>query len=120
MEPSVPDAESASMREMRDFLLRAFLRRYGHGDLRSSAYPGRGAALEVAETREAGRILRFVCDVWGIALGELASRARVEQTVVSRFVMDSSALSWEHTKALTNAVHDLVRERSLQPVDPSR
>ncbi len=121
MGPTNPGFDSASAAEFRDMLLRTILRRYACGDLRSSAYPARGSAADAAdaaERRDGGRLLKTACDVWGIPFGELASRSRVGQTVISSFVMGSAPLSWEDTKALSNAVHDSVREKSGQPVRP--
>jgi hypothetical protein len=106
------DFGSAHLRDLRVYLLRKVLERYGHGDLRTSPAPGREYALKAVAEESGGKLLSYACDVWSVPLGELARRAGVEQTVISSYVMGTRPMDWPQTKALSNALHDMVAERA--------
>lgn len=118
--PAPLSFDSAHLRDLRVYLLRKVLERYGSGHLRTSAVPGRSHALCASSSESGGDLLRTVCDVWSISFGELAQKAAVGQVVVSHYVMGTVPMSWEQTKAVSNALHSMIEERRSQPADPDR
>lgn len=97
---------------LRDFLLRATLRRYAHPVKAGKPRP----AIEWAEiayrAESSADLLRNACDAWDISLGELALAAGLDQTVLAQFVMGTRQLSWEEHKAVVNEMHAIVNRKA--------
>lgn len=108
-----PDTAASPLqfRRFREFLVRQVLRRYGYGPLASSPAPGPAHARAAVSNESGGGLLRSVCDVWSIPLGDLAGRAGLGQTVVSSYVIGVSSPDEGQIRAMSSALVDIISER---------
>lgn len=93
------------------FLVRSILRRYASSGPSLPA-PGPKWASIGWRSESCPELLINVCDAWGISVGELALRARIEQSILSSFVMGVSHLSEKQTESVVLSLHEMIGEKS--------
>ncbi len=106
------DFEIPHEKLLHGFMLRTILRRYSYvrSELSLPAMTPRWA--EAWKSESARELLVIACDAWGLAIGQLAEKAKVDQSILSSFAIGVSRLTIEQTKAVVLAMHEMVGEKS--------
>lgn len=94
------------------FLLRTILRRY--------TVVSRGPSLPTMDTKwaeawrseSARELLVTACDAWGLSVGGLAQKAKIDQSALSSFIMGMSPLTEAQEKSVVLAMHEMVGDKS--------
>lgn len=93
------------------FLVRSILRRYAYSGA-GLPVPGPNWASIGWRSESCRELLVNVCDAWGIPVGELALKAKVDQSTLSSFIMGVSQLSEKQTESVVLSLHEMIGEKS--------
>jgi len=93
------------------FLVRSILRRYSCSGPSLPA-PGPKWASIGWRSESCPELLINVCDAWGVPVGELALKSKIEQSVLSSFIMGVSSLSEKQIESVVFSLHEIMGEKS--------
>ncbi len=93
------------------FLIRSILRRYSFSGP-GLPVPGPAWARIGWRSESVPELLITVCDAWGVSVGELATKSKIEQSILSSFIIGVSPLSEEQTKSVVLSLRGMIDEKS--------
>jgi hypothetical protein len=95
----------------RGFLVRSILRRYSFSGPGLPAHGPKWAEIGW-RSESCPELLINVCDAWGVSVGQLAVKSKVEQSVLSSFIMGVYPLSEGQMRSVTLALHEIMGEKN--------